>query len=395
MFKSLTDTKEIIENTISYLVSQENSDEKVLDLDDVRIKTHKDEKKIQFIDLSNVEEKEIILYNSNLNERIEVVSFKVNTKNLAVYDNNKQLINDTQISFLWPNMEGVDLTEFSDIRITSTDDLNFAFDFDQNNFELLFQVKLAPLSLTKFTIKKTNTPNLSFSEVKFYHKKNNPDSVSQLKNSIFKQRSFSEQSKILGDKIQFDSMVSDENTMIILDSENYQVHFSQKYGFLDKIVNKLNKEIKSTFKFVKYGTTDKKDKSGAYLFLPDGPAVDVDFKSYVKWFRVEKNGQLRNRVCIHMTLLIHCVQYFPVLDNIKGFETPLFHVWNVVDLRHTHNYELVMHVDTDIQNKNQFYTDLNGFQYTKRKNYRKLTLQGWLSIKEKKIFTNLQKRFQK
>ncbi len=376
MFKSLTNSKEIIEHSISYLLGQENNGKNLLNLDDVRVKAHKDEKKIQYIDFSDIQEKEIILYNSNLNERIEIVSFKVNIMNLAVYDDNEQLINDAQVSMLWPNMEGVDLSEFNNIKISSTENLKFAFDFDQNNFELLFQVKLAPLSLTKFTIKKTIAINLPSSEVKYYHKFNNADSVQKLKSDILNRGGFSEKAQSLGEKILFDSMISDDNAMIQLDSDNYQVKFSQKYGFLDNIVDKFNKKTKSTFKFVKYGTTDKKDKSGAYLFLPDGPAVDIDFKNYVQWFRVEKNGQLRNRVCIHMTILIHCVQYFPTLDKIKGFKTPLFHVWNVVDLRHTHNFELVMHIDTDIQNKNQFYTDLNGFQYTKRKNYRKLTLQG-------------------
>ena len=132
MFKSLTNSKEIIEHSISYLLGQENNGKNLLNLDDVRVKAHKDEKKIQYIDFSDIQEKEIILYNSNLNERIEIVSFKVNIMNLAVYDDNEQLINDAQVSMLWPNMEGVDLSEFNNIKISSTENLKFAFYFKLN-----------------------------------------------------------------------------------------------------------------------------------------------------------------------------------------------------------------------------------------------------------------------
>ena len=65
MFKSLTNSKEIIEHSISYLLGQENNGKNLLNLDDVRVKAHKDEKKIQYIDFSDIQEKEIILYNSN------------------------------------------------------------------------------------------------------------------------------------------------------------------------------------------------------------------------------------------------------------------------------------------------------------------------------------------
>lgn len=73
---------------------------------------------------------------------------------------------------------------------------------------------------------------------------------------------------------------------------------------------------------------------------------------------------------------MHCVELYPTLDNSAGFEVPMVNVWNVVDLGQTHNYELAMHVTTGIENGEEFYTDLNGFQYTRRKNYRKLTIQG-------------------
>lgn len=48
----------------------------------------------------------------------------------------------------------------------------------------------------------------------------------------------------------------------------------------------------------------------------------------------------------------------------------------MVDLRRSHNLELAMHISTDIKNEGYVHTDLNGFQYIKRKNYDKLKIQG-------------------
>ena len=121
--------------------------------------------------------------------------------------------------------------------------------------------------------------------------------------------------------------------------------------------------------------TSAREKSGAYLFLPDGPAADVN-SNLLQWFRVESAGFLRTRVCINMSIILHCVEFYPTLNKQKNFKYPYVNVWNVVDLRQSHNYELAMHLETSIQNNDVFYTDLNGFQYLKRKTYAKLPIQG-------------------
>jgi alpha-mannosidase II len=114
--------------------------------------------------------------------------------------------------------------------------------------------------------------------------------------------------------------------------------------------------------------------SGAYTFMPEEPAVDFN-RGQLKWIRVEQ-GPLRSRVCVNMEIFMHCVEIFPTVNKHKKLKYPLIHVWNVVDLRKTHNYELAMLVQSDIQNKDIIHSDLNGFQYIKRKRHEKLTLQG-------------------
>ena len=132
--------------------------------------------------------------------------------------------------------------------------------------------------------------------------------------------------------------------------------FSRRTGFLQKI--HLNSDatattlppLKTKLKLIRYGVTQAREKSGAYLFLPDGPATDVD-TSLFQWIRVEHGGPLRQRVCTNMSLILHCVEFFPTINKQKNFKYPLVNVWNVVDLRKSHNYELAMHLETNIENK--------------------------------------------
>jgi alpha-mannosidase II len=77
-----------------------------------------------------------------------------------------------------------------------------------------------------------------------------------------------------------------------------------------------------------------------------------------------------------MTLLLHCVELYPTLTEALGLQRPYFSVWNVIDLRSSHNTEIALHIQTQIENENYLHTDLNGFQFIKRKTYSKVPLQG-------------------
>lgn len=160
----------------------------------------------------------------------------------------------------------------------------------------------------------------------------------------------------------------------IVTGTDYDAYFSPHTGYLLHYLSSIRDQVRCSIKLIKYGTTQGREKSGAYLFLPDGPAKDVD-ASQVMWVRVEK-GKLRSRVCTQYQVALHCVEIFPTMNQMKGFKIPMASVWNVVDLRQSHNYELAMLVQTGIKNEDILHTDLNGFQYTKRKRYAKLTLQG-------------------
>jgi hypothetical protein len=80
-----------------------------------------------------------------------------------------------------------------------------------------------------------------------------------------------------------DDETSDEKMIFVKLSKQQRALFSRRTGFLQKII--LNSDataaqdqsssLKTKLKLIKYGVTNAREKSGAYLFLPGGPAVDV------------------------------------------------------------------------------------------------------------------------
>ena len=85
------------------------------------------------------------------------------------------------------------------------------------------------------------------------------------------------------------------------------LHFADN-GLLRGITDRnTNKRSDVSLDFVTYGTSSAKDKSGAYLFLPDGPAKSVPSLSPV--VAVEK-GAVMSRVIVQLPNLIHTVQLF-------------------------------------------------------------------------------------
>ena len=84
-------------------------------------------------------------------------------------------------------MEGVKEFDSTSEKIDFSNDLNFSTDFDSNYFELLFHVKLTPLSLTTYTIRRKLKSELflnSFNNVTFYYENLKQESVEKAKAKI-------------------------------------------------------------------------------------------------------------------------------------------------------------------------------------------------------------------
>ena len=124
--------------------------------------------------------------------------------------------------------------------------------------------------------------------------------------------------------------------------------------------------------FVRYDTRGSgKDKSGAYLFLPDKPEPDLVFMDN-KCIVHLITGPIVSKVFVELAHVRHtCTLY-----NSPGGDGLGLHILNGVDISETQNYELAMRLSTDIASGDQFFTDLNGLNMIKRQRFPKLPTQG-------------------
>lgn len=129
-------------------------------------------------------------------------------------------------------------------------------------------------------------------------------------------------------------------------------------------------EQRVDMEFLVYGTRSSKDKSGAYLFLPDGEA-----KPYVP----RDPPVLRVTEGPFFSEVVACYEHVHQvvrLYNLPGVEGLSLDVSSLVDIRDYVNKELALRIRTDINSQGIFFTDLNGFQVQPRRYLKKLPLQA-------------------
>lgn len=119
--------------------------------------------------------------------------------------------------------------------------------------------------------------------------------------------------------------------------------------------------------FMMYGVRRSSgERSGAYLFLPDGMATPISIAA-------------PSTVLLTVGILeSSCATAFPHIQHktiLRDGEHAL-EIRNLVDIRETANREFVMRVSSSINSKETFFTDLNGFQYMKRVRFDKIPLQA-------------------
>ncbi len=178
--------RDVIQSSVSFLISEDNTLKDLFYLDDVRINNDssselKYKETIQLSDSNPL--KKIVLFNPNLNKRDEIISFRINTPNVEVYNSNDELIPNTQISLVWKNMDGGYLNE----NISS--EKVFDLELDETNYELLFEAHFEPLSLQTFTIKMKakRKKKVELTKVEIYTNSDN-DLIKQKLNEFIKKR---------------------------------------------------------------------------------------------------------------------------------------------------------------------------------------------------------------
>lgn len=131
--------------------------------------------------------------------------------------------------------------------------------------------------------------------------------------------------------------------------------------------DKVRTEVQ--LQFVRYGTRARGDKSGAYLFLPDGPAKPLALDRPL--VRVVQ-GKVVSTVEVFTPFGKHSV----ALKSSPDVDGTGLHIENNLDIRGMNNAEIAMRVSSSLASGDAFFTDLNGFQMMRRKRLAKIPLQA-------------------
>lgn len=221
-------------------------------------------------------------------------------------------------------------------------------------YDLVFEADMPPLSVRSFSLEPYDLPTRSFAAI----------TIINLGKDHF------------GKSLPFNVLHTSEEIFTI-ENKMAKASFSRCTGTLQHFFRKSDDVgHKVGIKFMTYGTgswtNPLKDKSGAYIFLPDGPAQDLEVK-YPSIVVVE--GPVMSSVYTRLPGLLHTV----TLYNISGPLGAGVHVENSVNLATSQwdNKELLMRLVTDVHSPDRSVcVDLNGFQMTRKHWRSKFLIQG-------------------
>jgi alpha-mannosidase len=268
------------------------------------------------LEISSSSSNEIILFNSLAQERIEIATVSVSSSSVKIIDADGNEVK-MQVNNVFRSATG---------------------EVAHDEFEVIFIARLPALSLTTFRVIHAENANAlcSYNEIK------NLDA---------------------------------ENGDIELNVSRVKLTIDKATGSVELLtaINGLENRAPFTIGFGAYNTSVK--NSGAYLFKPDTTAPERSvFANDGASKIIVINGPLASYVkVIYGTLLVHTIR---VLRSETHLDEGVF-IENLVNMEKKHsNMEMFMRIKTAIKNDNEFYTDLNGFQWQRRKRVSKLGIEG-------------------
>ena len=182
--------------------------------------------------------RDIVLYNSLAEKRIRLVRLVVDSILVSVSNENGDAI-PCQINPVWTGR-----TEFA-----------------TDKFELVFPVTMEGISLLRYGVTPSSTVSCALAEVQLA----NPDTHGPSASLTSMQERFG---------AKFPVTVNPKMSTIILETVSMTAEFDGPSGLLQLLVANGVK-LPVSLDFVMYGTMNVKEKSGAYLFIPDGPASSI------------------------------------------------------------------------------------------------------------------------
>jgi alpha-mannosidase II len=317
MIEGIANCKFVIQQSIHKLLTDPlkyapDFEFKYFDFDDSSSAGGDDKSRAMIVIDENV--KYIVIHNSHTYERSEIVEFLIDSVTGCVFDVEGKFVM-AQIAPIWRysgNGENIEL--------------------EKNKFRLIFNAEVAALGLAVYSVKKDeNCQSTSLSQINIY-----TDDTYQTKITNYP------------GQIQFF-----EPTTFFLKMNEHQLTFN-KNGLMQSINSHL-----LTIEFMSYGTVETKSQfSGAYIFMPDGPAQPLNITTTTTVVVIE--GKLESSMTANLPHINHTV----ILRN----DSNALEIRNIVDIRELNNTEIIMRLSSQsVHNYNVFYTDLNGLQYVKRK----------------------------
>lgn len=336
LLKGINNMKQVIKDSAEFLLTADKETYNylgtgVFDFDETRA-SHDALPEKTVIDLKT-EPHAVVFYNSLAHNRTTLVTIFVNEPHIEVHD---------VAGVVLPTQVSPQLTESKDISNTI--------------YRVSFSGTIPALGLVKYFVRKVkpgaNAFNF-FANVTIYNSEKS--SKSQIGPFTVETKSKSE---------------SVENK-VSLENAEMKLHFSLQNGMLKEVLMKDSQDLLRTeVVFVRYGTQSGKERSGAYLFLPNGEAELVKYDPRPTIQKME--GPLVSEVRVSLPLVDHTVR----VVNSPGMDSSAIEVMNLVDIRHEGNTEVAMRIMTDVRSDKEFFTDLNGFQVLRRKTLAKLPLHA-------------------
>uniref|UniRef100_A0A8C1CGS4 Alpha-mannosidase n=1 Tax=Cyprinus carpio carpio TaxID=630221 RepID=A0A8C1CGS4_CYPCA len=331
LFHSILNVKRVIVSSAHWLVLKDKQtyyhdpSNPVLQMDDVQPAQDALPRKIIF----EVQEKPrlLVVYNPTEQARMSMVTVYVTTPKVRVLNAVGHVVR-AQVSAVW-----------NDVSHAAAD-----------VFQLSFVAQAAPLGLSVYQLMEGMEPRTEAAKYMILQD-GRQISISELEH--------------------FQQFYQQDAAPVHIENPHLKLSISTATGLLEKMsLKEDDSEHLIKVEFVWYGTTSNKDKSGAYLFLPDKEAT-IYSPSQPPVVRVTK-GPLFSEVTTTFTHITHTLRLY----NIQGVEGQSVEICNTVDIRGETNHEIAMRITSDLNSKDRFFTDLNGYQVQPRKTLAKLPLQA-------------------
>lgn len=340
MVEGIKNSKFVIQQAVYKLLTEPNIYHPdysftYFNIDDSRTATNDDSSRSVIIIGDEIPFKYVVIHNSQTYARNEIVEFFVAKPFVCVTDSDGNTV-DAQVapSFSWH--KGIYQSHQPQ--------------FSTTKYRLMFTASVPTLGLSVYKLNAKNSkdecPSTTFTQV-----------------TIFSDTHFDVKLEDYPEKVKFEE--PREISMRI--NENSAGASFNKMGILKSLsIDSKSAVVPVHLEFLKYGTRmSSGQRSGAYLFLPDGEAQKISLEPPIVVFC---SGALESSVSTGLS--------FVVQENILRSGGDALEIRNMVDIGDMSNTEIVMRLSTNIKSGNTFYTDLNGMQYVKREMFKKLPLQG-------------------